>query len=102
MVQMLGWFSAEAALASRRNRSRACGSWASDSGSLESNKTVKLDVRGFINHPHAAPAELLDDEVVGDSLAVERLGLRHVAVILGCSRRVSKAVGSWPHPCDRD
>ena len=51
---------------------------------LESNETVKLDVLGFIKQPHAAPAELLDDAVVGDSLAFERLGHRHVAVILGC------------------
>jgi hypothetical protein len=62
---------------------------------LESNETVKLDVLGFIKQPHAAPAELLDDAVVGDSLADERLGIKGCRVeasSLGRNRNVALLV----------
>ena len=36
---------------------------------LQSNKAAELDVLGFINHAHAAAAELLHDAVVRDGLA---------------------------------
>jgi hypothetical protein len=49
---------------------------------FQGDVAVEANVLSLINHPHSAPAELLDEAVVRDDLADERLGLRHVAVIL--------------------
>ena len=49
----------------------------------QSNDTAKLGVLCLIDHGHAVTAEFLNNAVVRDGLADERLGLRHVAVILG-------------------
>ena len=38
----------------------------------------------LVNHTHSAATELLDNAVVRDSLADERLKIRHLALILGC------------------
>src|SRR5262249_31149012 len=35
---------------------------------LQSHKAAKFDVLGLVDHTHPAPAELVDDAVVGDGL----------------------------------
>ena len=60
MVQMLGWFRAEAALASRRKRSRACGSWAKFVGQkFQRDEAMEAGVFGLVDHAHATAAEFL-------------------------------------------
>jgi hypothetical protein len=48
------------------------------------NEAVEADVLSLVHHTHPTPTEFLNDAVVGDGLADERLGLRHLARILGC------------------
>ena len=56
--------------ASRRKRSRACGSWATSSGrNFSATKRSKRGVLGLVDHAHTAAAQLLDDAVVRDGLA---------------------------------
>ena len=74
MVQMLGWFRAEADLASRRKRSRAGQRLRKE---LESNKAAKFDVLSLVDHTHSAPAELFENAVVRNGLANQALGLWH-------------------------
>src|SRR5262245_30256206 len=57
---------------------------------FQSNETAKLGVLCLIDHPHPAAAEFLDDAVMRDGLADERLGLRHLASILGCGAELSQ------------
>jgi hypothetical protein len=38
----------------------------------------------FVDHTHTATTEFLKNAVVRDRLSDERLGFRHVALILGC------------------
>ena len=45
---------------------------------------VQPRVFGLVDHTHPAPAQLLDDAVMGDGLADERVGVRHSGAILGC------------------
>ena len=67
---MLGWFRADAARASRRKRSRACGSFGYViRQELQSDEAAEFGVLGLVDHTHAAPAELLDDAVMRDGLA---------------------------------
>ena len=42
---------------------------------FERNGTMKLGVRRFINHTHAAPTEFFEDAVMRDNLANHGLGL---------------------------
>ena len=77
MVQMLGWFSAEAACASRWKRASACGSLATSSGrNLRATKRWRRSVLGLVDDTHPAAAELLDDAVVRDGLADHSIGSR--------------------------
>ncbi len=46
-------------------------------------KAVEMGFLGLEDHTHTATAEFLKDAVVRDRLSDERLGFRHVAVILG-------------------
>ena len=70
MVQMLGWFRAEAACASRSEalqRLRVPGDLFGQK--LQGDEAVQPSVLGLVDHTHAATAELLDDAVVRDGLA---------------------------------
>ena len=66
MVQMFGWFSAEAALKTveceriffRFRRQE-----------LERDMATQVDVLGFVHHAHPSPAQLREDTVVRDGLA---------------------------------
>ena len=74
MVQMLGWFSAERlgfALEARQ-RLRVLGDIIGQE--LQGDEAIELGVFGLVDHTHAAAAELLDDAVVRDGLADERIG----------------------------
>src|SRR5215469_17383118 len=52
---------------------------------LQCHETMQPCVLGLVNHTHPAPAQLLDNAVVGDGLADEGVGVRHGGDILGCS-----------------
>jgi len=54
---------------------------------FQGNKTVQARVFGFVHDTHAAPAELLDNAVMRDGLADERLGLGHLALMVGFDLR---------------
>jgi hypothetical protein len=65
----MGWFKAEAALASRRKRPRVCVCWATSSGrNLRATKTQRR-VLGLVDHPHPTTAQSLDDVVVRNGSA---------------------------------
>src|SRR5262249_9982003 len=51
---------------------------------FQRNETAKRCVFGLVPHAHPAPAEFVHDAVVRDGLADERLGLCHLASMLGC------------------
>ena len=54
---------------------------------LQRNEAAKLSVLSFINNAHAAAPELLEDAVVRDGLADERVRTWHLQHILGCARK---------------
>src|SRR5262245_42670683 len=59
---------------------------------FQGDKAVQARVLGLVNHTHTATTKLLDDAVVRNGLADERLGLRHLTSMLGCSgRQVNEA-----------
>ena len=73
MWATLGWLMAEAAFASRTNRSRRSGSSASSAGRiLNGDAAVELRVLRQINLAHRAFAQLLEDAVVGELLRNHR------------------------------
>ena len=57
---------------------------------FECDETVEAGVLSFIDHTHAATAELLQDTVVRDCRAAVRRGIGHWACILGRRRKVSQ------------
>src|SRR5215467_9245947 len=57
-------------------------------------KAAKRGVLGLVDNAHPATTELLDDAVVRNGLADERLGLRHVASMLGRTVRQVNGSGS--------
>ena len=62
---MLVWCSRAAALASRRNRSRAIAVARDMAGQdLQRHPAAQADLLGLVDHPHAAPADLAEDPVV--------------------------------------
>ena len=69
MVQMLGWLRADAARASRRKRSSACGSWQTLQAGTSGRRSDQVRVLGLIDHTHPATAQLLHDAVVRNGLA---------------------------------
>lgn len=50
---------------------------------LQSYVSAQASVFGLVHDTHPAPAQLLDDAVVGNDLPDERVGVRHSAAILG-------------------
>jgi hypothetical protein len=56
---------------------------------------VELDVLSLINHTHSAATEFLNDAVVRDGLADERLRFWHLARILGCGAEASQRISAW-------
>ena len=78
MVQMLGWFRAEAALASRRKRSRACGSAGERIGEeFQGDEAIEQSVLGFVDDAHSAAAETFEDAEVRNGLSDERVWVGH-------------------------
>ena len=70
IVQMLGWFRAEAALRFAAEALQSLGVLGDFFGQeLQSDKTIEPGVLGLVDHTHPAAAELLDDAVVRDGLA---------------------------------
>jgi hypothetical protein len=70
MVQIFGWFRAEAARASRRKRSSACGSLASSSGrNFWGYVATEFQIFRFVDDAHPTAANLAEYAVVGDGLA---------------------------------
>ena len=66
---------------------RACGSAGNFlRQELQGNKAVQPGVLGLVDHTHTAAAEFLDDAVVRNGLADERVGGWHVEHILGRAR----------------
>src|SRR5262245_3939046 len=52
---------------------------------LQSDRTAKTSVLGFVNHAHTTAPELLDDSIMGDGLSDQRRRFGHWATILGCT-----------------
>ena len=66
----VGMIQCGAARASRRKRSRACGSRATSSGrNFSATMRPRSSVFGLVNHTHATPTDLFHDPIVGDGLA---------------------------------
>ena len=95
MVQMLGWFNADAVRASRRKRLSASGSparsWRQE---LQRDGRLQPRVLGFVDDAHAAAAELFDDAVVRQRLTDQSIGIGLGAVVA-----VVTAVGSGELTC---
>ena len=68
IVQIFGWFSAEAALASRRKRLSTWGPRDVLRQEFERDKAAKLDVLGLVYDTHRAGAEFPDDVIMRDGL----------------------------------
>src|SRR5215475_577975 len=59
---------------------------------FQGNEAMQTDVFGLVHHTHTAATELLNNAVMRDGLADERLELRHLTSMLGCSgRQVNEA-----------
>jgi hypothetical protein len=70
MVQMLGWFSADAALRFALEAGQSLRIFGNIVGQeLEATKAVQLYVLGLVDDAHPAAAQLLDDAVVRDGLS---------------------------------
>ena len=70
MVQMLGWFKAEAARASRRKRLESLGIVNHIvRQEFQGDEAAEFGIFGFVDHTHPAAAELLNDAIVRDGLA---------------------------------
>src|SRR5882762_5998301 len=68
---MLGWSSAAAVRASRRNRSMARFLREETAGDYEIDATAQLDLGGYVHDAHPAPRQLAVDLVVARGLLAE-------------------------------
>ena len=50
----------------------------------------EVGVFGLINHPHTTATAFIENAVVRDSFADERVGAWHAQDMLGCARRASQ------------
>ena len=67
MVQMLGWFRADAACASRWKRAKACASRGNIIGQeLQRDEAMQAGVLGLVDHTHPTAADFADDTVMRD------------------------------------
>ena len=79
MVTMLGWFSAEAALAScTKRRLRSSFGDGFSRQQLDRHRTIEMRVDGAVHHSHAALADLGVNPVVMESLADHSQLDRHI------------------------
>ena len=87
IVQIFGWFSADAACASRRNRSSARGSRGNVvREEFQGDEAAQPGVLGLIDDAHAASAELGNDAVVRDRPPYhERKPWTDGCLMIGCS-----------------
>ena|ERR1700680_913173 len=73
IVQIFGWFRAETARASRRNRSNALRVLRDIFGEkLQEDEAPKLGILWLVDDAHAPATELLDDAAMRDGLADRR------------------------------
>jgi len=74
---MLGWFNADAALASPKafDSLRIVGKLFREE--FQRHIAAELCVLGLIDHTHPTATKFLDNSVVGDRLADKRVGVRH-------------------------
>jgi hypothetical protein len=54
---------------------------------LQSDEAAELGVFSLVHHTHTAAPEFIDDAIVRDGLADQRVGGWHVEHILGCAPR---------------
>ena len=54
---------------------------------LQCDVAVQPCIFGLVNHTHPTTTEFFEDAIVGNGLADEGVGVRHVAVMLGCGLR---------------
>jgi len=57
---------------------------------FQGDKSVEAGVLGFVHHTHSTATQLLDDAVVGDGPADERVGVRQSAAMLDFRRGASQ------------
>jgi hypothetical protein len=57
---------------------------------FESDAAKEVSVLGIVHHTYTAATKSFEDAVVGDGLPDKRLGLRHLAHILGCRAAASQ------------
>src|SRR5712692_863518 len=94
MVQIFGWLSADAALASRRKRSSDCRSWATFSGrNFSATKRSSRVSSAFVHDAHAAAAELLDNAVMRDHLANHSFPPYRAEILRLCVGQVNQIGG---------
>ena len=87
---MSGWSSAEAACASRSNRSSDCRSRATLSGrNFKATNRRRRRILGFVHNAHTATAQLRDDAVMGNYSAKYRLRIGHKRCMLLSPRQTS-------------
>ena len=62
---------------------------------LQSDKASETGVFRLVHHTHSAAAQFLQDVIVGDALANERIGMRHSSAILGSRKRQVNETRRW-------
>src|SRR5215470_2495693 len=64
---------------------------------LERYRAVETGILSFVHHTHTAATKFFQDAVMRDGLTDERLGLWHLARMLGCTiRQVNGSGPAWP------
>ena len=62
---------------------------------FQRDESVQPRVLSLVDHTHPAPAQPLQNAVMGDGLPDERIGVRHSAAILGRVIEASQRTGAF-------